>query len=154
MSRDFGKKFETKFKEDFSKLPQSSVIRIYDTQGGMLGVRNICDFICYVYPNIFLIECKSIKGNTFPLSNLTQYDRLLPFCGIKGMRVGVVIWFYEHDKVVYVPIKTIETLKQTDNKSFNVKDIINYNVVEIPSIKRRVFMDSDYSILCNLEEGM
>lgn len=155
MAQNYGKKFEVKFKEDFKKIPNSSIDRIYDTTNGFSGIKNICDFIAYVYPNIFYFECKSIKGNTFPLSNLKQYDKLLAKKGIKGVNSGVVIWFYEKDKVVYVPIETFEKIKKENKKSYNLKEMLNnkeYRSIDIPSIKKRTFMDSDYTVLLNMEE--
>lgn len=39
-------------------------------------------------------------------------------------------------------------------KSVGLKAIEEgYRIIEIPSIKKRVFMDSDYSVLMNLEDG-
>lgn len=91
MSDNLGKKFEQVFKEDFSKIPGCSIDRIYDPGFGMRGVSNICDFIGYVYPTVYYLECKSIKGNTFPLTNLKQYNKLSKKVGIKGVRAGVIL---------------------------------------------------------------
>ena len=53
MSRDFGKAFESKFKEDFKKtFPNGSLDRIYDSVSGYKSISNIADFIGYVYPCI------------------------------------------------------------------------------------------------------
>lgn len=155
MSSNQGKAFEQKFKEDFLKIPNSSLDRLVDIMSGYKYISNICDFIGYVFPNIFYLELKSIKGNTFPLTNLTQYDKLLQKAGIKGVRTGVVIWFRDHDRVLYVPIKTVQQLKKDNKKSVNIKTIAEeaYRVIEIPSKKKRVFLDSDYSILTELVEG-
>ena len=152
MTKSLGKKFEEKFREDFSKIQNSIVIRLPDQVSGYKATSaNICDFICYVYPHIYFIECKEKKGNTFPLENLTQYERLLQVKNKLGAVVGVVIWYSEHDKVFFVPISVFEQLKAEDKKSLNIKDIHNYkNIIEIPSQKKRKFLDSDYSIL--LEE--
>ena len=76
--------------------------------------------------------------------------------GIKGVRAGVILWFYDHDTVCYCPISTVTKMKQDGKKSINIKDVNDgvYNIVKIPSVKKRVFMDSDYSVLLNMEEGM
>lgn len=156
MADSLGKKFEAKFEEDFLKLEESDVFRLHDQMSGYKIVsKNPSDFICYCYPYHFYIECKTIKGNTFPISGLSQYDKLLEKAGKKGQRAGVVIWFYEHGKIVYVPVKTFERLKNEGKKSVNIKmlDEKLYNMIEIPSKKRITFFDSDYSILMNLEEG-
>lgn len=155
MANNYGKAFEQKFKADFSKLPDVSIDRIYDSVSGYKTISNISDFIAYHYPNIFYCECKSHLGNTFPLSNLTQYDKLKEKVGIKGVRVGVIIWFIDHKRVCYVPISTITMMKKDNKKSVNVKMLDNndYNIIEVPSIPKRVFCDSDYSILFNLKDG-
>ena len=136
-------------------MPDPSIDRLYDTKNGFKAIVNISDFIGYSYPNIFYLECKSHLVNTFPLANLTQYDKLITKVGIKGVRVGVILWFIDHDRVCYVPISTITKMKADDKKSVNVKmlDDKSYNIVEIPSVKKRVFLDSDYSCLLNLKEG-
>lgn len=148
-----GKKFEGKLKEDWNKLPDSLIYRINDNFNGYKNISGISDFIGYHYPNIFFIECKEHKGNTFPLVNLTQYEKLLSVQGIKGVRSGVVLWFSEHDTVLYVPIKTFKKLKEEDKKSLNIKDIDNYEIIKIPSVKKRTFLDSDYSVMFDLSEG-
>ena len=152
MAKNYGKKFEVKFKEDFSKLPGSTIDRIYDPGFGMKGVKNICDFIGYIFPNIYYLECKSIKGKSFPLINFTQYEKLLAKKDIKGSIAGAVIWFVEKDKVIFVPIETFEALKKDNKKSVSIDLIGNpkYNIIEIPSIKKRIFMDSDYTPLTQL----
>ena len=68
MPQNHGKKFEEKLKSDFLKIDGVSKDRLYDPVGGFKGIKNICDYIVYMYPNIFYIECKSHEGNTFPIS--------------------------------------------------------------------------------------
>ena len=155
MSRDYGKAFETKFKEDWIKtIPNCSIDRIYDTMNGFKAISNISDFIGYSYPNIFYLECKSHKGASLPLVNISQYEKLVTKVGIKGVRVGVILWLYEKDRVFYIPISTITALKRDGKKSVGIKAVEEgYNIIEIPSVKKRVFCDSDYSVLLNLKEG-
>ena len=150
---NLGKHFELKFKEDFSKIPESTIDRIYDVTTVYKSISNVCDFICYKYPNIFYIECKSHKGASFPFVNLTQYSKLKDKVGIKGVRAGVILWLYEKDLVLYVPINTISQMMTDGKKSVGIRDLDKYNIIKIPSIKKRVFMDSDYSILLNMPEG-
>lgn len=155
MPTNYGKKWEVKVKEDLSVLPDISLDRIYDSVSGYKSVSNISDFIAYVYPNIFYLEVKSIKGNTFPLSNLTQYEKLKGKVGIPGVRAGVIIWYIDHGKVLYVPISTITALKTDGKKSVNIKmlDSDEYNIVGIPSVTKRVFPTCDYRVLRNLKDG-
>ena len=157
MALNRGKQFEEHFKVDFLKSVDGAfLLRLPDQMSGYKGYsKNLCDFIAYKYPNIFLIECKAHQGNTFPLSNLTQYDLLRTKVGITGLRAGVVIWFVDKDKVVYVPIGEITKMIADDKKSVNIKmlDSDEYNIVEIPTVKKRVFLSCDYSVLLNLKDG-
>lgn len=150
---NYGKAFEDKFKKDFGLLEGSSIDRLYDTMNGYKSIKQISDFIGYKYPFIFYLECKSHKGASIPLSNITQYDNLKKKVGIPGVRSGVVLWLYEKDKVFYVPTSTITKLKQDGEKSVGLRHIGKYRIIEVPSVKLRVFMDSDYSVLMNLEDG-
>ena len=150
-----GKQWEQKIKEDFSKLPGATIDRLYDPEGGKAGIHNVSDFIAYKYPFHFYVEAKSCKGNTFPLTNLSQYDKLSAKVGIPGVRAGVFLWFVEHKRVAYVPISTVTKLKEDRKKSVNVKmlDTDEYNIKEIPSITKRVFPECDYSMLMELKDG-
>lgn len=155
MSRDFGKAFESKFKEDFKKtFPNGSLDRIYDSVSGYKSISNIADFIGYVYPCIYYLELKSHKGASIPFENISQYDKLKFKVGIKGVRAGVILWLYEKDKVFYIPISTITRMKEDGKKSVGLKAVEEgYKIYEVPSIKKRTFMDSDYTFLLNLKEN-
>lgn len=155
MPTNYGKKWEVKIKEDLSLMEGVSIDRIYDSVSGYKSISNISDFIAYVYPNIFYLEAKSILGNTFPLKNLTQYDKLKEKVGIKGVRAGVILWFIDHATVLYVPISTITHLMEDGKKSVNIKMLGEgvYNLKLIPSVTKRVFPTCDYRVLTTLNDG-
>lgn len=156
MANNRGKQFEAKLKADFlATVPSSSIDRLYDSVSGYKAISNISDFIAFKKPCIYYLEAKSHQGNTFPLTNLSQYDKLVAKVGIPGVRAGVVLWMIDHDRVIYVPISTITQLKSDGKKSININTIEKdgYKIVNIPSVKKRVFLDSDYSVLLNLEDG-
>lgn len=150
-----GKEFEVKLKSDFlNTVPNSTIDRLYDPVSGYVAISNICDFIGYSKPNIFYLEAKSHKGASLPFENITQYEKLKAKVGIPGVRCGIVLWLYEKDIVMYIPISTITKMKNDGKKSVGLKAIEEgYNIKIIPSVKKRVFMDSDYSCLLELEEG-
>lgn len=150
-----GKQFEDRFKLDWERTVSKCIDRIYDQVSGYKTISNVSDFIGFKKPHIFYLECKSTRENTFNFHKLTQYDKLTCKVGIPGVRVGVVIWFISHDRVIYVPIKTITKMKEDGLKSVNIREIdnTNYRFYEIPSKKLRVFMESDYSLLMDTEEG-
>ena len=87
------------------------------------------------------------------MCNITQYDNLVTKVGIKGVRSGVVLWLYEKDKVFYIPTKTLIKLKDEGEKTVGLRHINKYEIFELPSIKKRVFMDTNYSLLTKLKEG-
>ena len=156
MAVNRGKDFEARVKEDLLKLGADvSLERLPDQMSGYRGSKNPCDYLCYMYPNLYYLECKTTNENTFPLAGLTQYDELLSRKGRRGVRSGVLLWMVKHDKVLYVPIATFEKIKNDGLKSVNIKMLNDdkYRIIVVPSVKKRIFMDSDYSILKTLEEG-
>lgn len=154
MAVNKGKAWEAKFRTDFMKsFPDGSIDRLYDPVGGYYGINNICDFIGYEWPNIYYLELKSHKGNTFPFTCLPQYDKLTSKVGIKGVRAGVVLWFIDHDQVIYAPISTITKMKEDGKKSINVKELDDYHLIKLPGQKKRVFVECDYRVLKDLDEG-
>lgn len=75
---DLGKKFEARFRDDWTTSVRDSFIyRLNDQMSGYQGSSNISDFICYKKPDFFLIECKSHAGNTFPFAAFRQFESLL-----------------------------------------------------------------------------
>lgn len=152
MSINRGKQWEAKLKEDFSKISGAYIYRVPDQLGGLKGQTGICDFIGYVFPSIFFIEAKTILGNTFPLTNFTQFEKLISIPDNEGVHRGVMIWFQDHDAVIYVPVATIAKMKSDGKKSVNIRtiDTDGYEYVRVPSVKKRVFLDSDYSVLLTL----
>lgn len=144
-----GKQFEAKFKQDFALIPGSTIDRLYDPVGGYKSIRNVSDFIGYVYPYIFYLECKTTEQNTFPLGNLTQYEDLLEKKNIKGALAGVVIWFVNCKRIGWVSIEEFERIKNKGYKSINVRmlDDPEFNVIEVPGLIKRVSIDADYSVI-------
>lgn len=154
MAPNRGKKFEQQFKKDWvAAFPQSFILRLPDQQSGYFGTsKNLCDFICFTNKTLFLIECKTVRGNTFPISSLTQLDYLSSMIA-EDIIPGVVIWFYEKDKVLFVPIKEVMLMRQNNLKSVNIKMLNDstYKIIDIPSVKLKTFMRSDYTILSEVE---
>ena len=152
---DYGKSFEKRFKIDWiNTFPNSSITRLYDTTAGYKTIKNKCDFICYVYPFQFFIECKAHAGASLPLGNITQYEDLVKESGKPGIRAGIILWLYEKDKVYYVPIQTIKKLKENNIKSVGLKTFNQkYDIIEIPAKKLVRFMQCDFSCMMNLEDG-
>lgn len=152
---ELGKKFEAHLRENWkSSVPDSFLYRLNDQMSGYMGSTNVSDFIGYKKPNLFLIECKAHAGNTFPFSAFRQYDGLVQYSNIPGVHAGVILWMYDHDKVIWIPIQTFIELKNEGKKSFNIKllESNDYEFLVLPSKKLRTFMDTDYSELINYYE--
>lgn len=148
---NYGKKFEQVFKSDWKKsFPDGFIYRLNDQLSGYkVTSANVCDFICYNYPYLYLIECKSHKGASVPFEKITQYERMLQYSSIKGVIAGVVLWLYEKDiEPLFIPIRTLTKMKTDGKKSVGLKAIEEgYEIIKLPSIKKRVFYETDYTIL-------
>ena len=151
---NYGKQFENKFRQDWNNsFPGTFLLRLNDQVSGYKYTSaNLCDFIAYVDGKLFLLECKSHAGASLPFSSVSQYDRLKQFVGIPGIRVGIILWLYEKDKCLYVPIKTVTKLLSNNEQSVGIRHLGTEELIDIPSKKKRVFLDSDYKQLLDLEE--
>ena len=149
MSQNRGKDFEKVIKEAFEKVPDVSVVRLHDQTTGFLGSSNHCDFIVYKKPYEYHIECKSVHGNTFPLSNITdnQSKGLLEKSKIQGVIAGLIIWWVDKDVTKFVSIQELNECKQCGWKSirFDHSPIFLFSTVDIQGKKKRVFFEYDMS---------
>lgn len=141
-----GKQWEQRLKEDWLRsFPNTFLLRLPDQQSGYKGSINPSDFIAYNRSCLFLIEAKATKANTFSV-NFRQYDSLVQYADMEGVKPGVMIWFYSHDKVVWVPIQTFIHLREQGKKSFNITKPEGDYVI-IPSKKKRVYLECDFRVL-------
>ena len=160
MSQNRGKQFEEVIKQAFEKIPDVSIDRLHDQTTGYLGSKNICDFIVYKEPYEYYIECKSVHGNTFPFSNITdnQYKGLLEKSKIQGVFAGLIVWWVDKDVTAFVPIQFIEWQKTLGRKSlqYGLADGVEFedwiSCITIPGKKKRVFFEYDLSVI--FKEGI
>lgn len=141
-----GKDFEECIREACEAVSDTSVTRLIDPQAGYAGIRNICDFIVYHYPTQFFLECKSIKGNTLNFkSDITknQWDGLLEQSKVRGVVAGVIVWFIDHDQTIFVPIQSLEEMRQCGEKSFNVTKWSVDDWFHIDGRKKRIYFEYD-----------
>lgn len=155
-SANIGKKFEERFKIDWKKcFPNTFVFRLSDQMNGYKETsKNPCDFLAFPGDILCMIECKAHKGSSIPFAVITQYERLLKYIGFKNVFPGVVIWFYEKDEVIWVPIEEMKKMVDDGEKSIGLRMIDSkkpykksYNIIKIPSKKLYTFMESDYTYL-------
>jgi recombination protein U len=150
MAVNRGKQFENVIKEGFLKLPDVSIDRLRDPVGGQLGIRNICDFIVYQYPNQFYFECKAVHGNTLNFkSHISdfQWHGLSEKAKIPGVIAGVLVWFIDHNCTFFVSINELNKSLSAGNKSLNINNIFSEpdmsksQLILIVGKKKRLFFD-------------
>lgn len=147
-----GKDFEQKIFEAFKKIPNFTIDRLPDPMSGFAGVRNICDYFGYKYPNAYYIECKSCYGKSFPMSNITdnQWKGLLEKSDTYGTVCGYFIWFIDYDKTIFVDAKSLaEYFILEDRKSINIEKLENLKYTEIKGTKKRIFFEYDLTDFVN-----
>ena len=146
MGTNRGKQFEAIIKSVASKSPDVSIDRLIDPTMGYVGIANICDFILYKYPYEYYLECKAITKNTLNYKghiSQTQWDGLLEKSKIPGVMAGILVWFIDWDKTLFIPIQYLEESRLKGDKSFNIKssDIKHFVLM---GKKKRVFFDYDF----------
>lgn len=140
-----GKDFEAVVKEGFERVPDTEVYRIPDQQNYKLGSKNPCDFLIYHKPVLYAIECKATNKQSLPFANITefQWSELLKMSQVSGVVAGILCWFVNYDKTLFIPIQFLETLKQNGAKSIRY-DADDWAIIEITGRKKRVFWEYDF----------
>ena len=149
MATNRGKQFEDVIRQAFEKVSNVSIDRLHDQTTHYKGSQNICDFIVYREPYEYYFECKSVHGNTLPFSNITetQWNGLLEKSKIEGVFAGIICWWIDKDKTMFLPIQILDDLRRTgEYKSYRF-DWFHWNglqkTIEIKGKKKRVFFDYD-----------
>ena len=139
-----GKDFEEEIRKCLETLPNVSFDRLPDPMAGYSGVRNICDFSMYHYPNMFFLECKSLYGNTLNYKadiTVNQWDGMLEKSVLYGCIAGVCVWFIDYDITVFIKIQDLQEHRSGGAKSLNISDITGENAIPhfiIDGVKKRV----------------
>ena len=154
MALNRGKMWERCFQESWkATFPSSFILRIPDQQSGYIGTSsNVSDFIAFKSPYLYLIECKSTKGNTLPLSNLKQYERLLLYKDLPYVKIGFIVWWIDKGVTAWVPLHSVTDIKKDNKKSIHVDYVTQklYNIIEVKNEIKRIYPKCDLSVM--LEE--
>ena len=143
MALNLGKAFEKQFQKDWTEsFPRSFLYRLPDQMTGMYGSRNIGDFICFNNGKLYVLDTKTIKGCSIPISCLTQLDMMLPFSDVEGCVLGFVIWYHDKDVVGFLSAKQTAIYKEEGKKSVRFDDP---NLFVFPGAKKRKFISTDYT---------
>lgn len=145
---EIGKKAEAKIQAWLNRPDDGySFDRIPDQMSGFYGSKNICDFTCYKYPQMYYIESKATSHDRFDFSMITdtQYDGLRKKSRIAYVKAGIILLFVAQQRAFWIPIKEIERLKAQGQQSLNITKIQNWNIqfTEIETIpnNRKKFLD-------------
>lgn len=161
MALNKGKAFEEVFKENWKKcFPNTFIFRLHDlTTGYKVTSAQPCDYLAFNNKRLFMLECKSHEGKSIPFGAIPQYERLLQYKDLEDVYPYIIIWFIDCDTVWAVPIKEAEKMVLAGEKSIGIRMLnqkdkdgnLLYSVIVVPSEKKRVFLDSDYTILLQAE---
>jgi hypothetical protein len=155
MSKNCGKEFEKQIRQQFESIPDVSVDRINDNVG-FAGAYNIADLIVYRRPHKLYLECKTIKGTSFPFSNINQkaltdlvYQDIIP-----GVGCYFLIWFIDLDLTICVNATEIYLKMHGQNKkSIGVGSFKDFDYIEVEGTKKRKYYKYNLVKLLNELDG-
>lgn len=132
MNDGLGKDAEAKIKQWLNRPEEGySFTRLYDQLSGYyMTSRNICDFICYKYPNQYFIESKATWADRFDFSMIQDHQRdgLLEQSKIAGCYGWIIILFASHKRAFKLDIRDIKKLEDEGIKSLNIKKIDKWTI--------------------------
>ena len=153
---EYGKKFEDRFRKDWKRcFPDTFLFRLEDQITGYRDTsQNPCDFLAMNNGYMWLLECKETQEGTLNFSKVPQLDRdegLSTYIGLKNVQPYIIIWFRKFDKVIAVPALEALRMKRDGLKSISLKMLGDkaYYMIELPSVKLRLFLETDYTYLLN-----
>jgi recombination protein U len=120
-----GKAFEKAFA---NSVPESAfILRLRDMGGKykkLVNVKNICDYILYRYPTLFLLELKTTKGKSMPFDNLKVHQVAGLYVANKkrGIKGGFVFNFRDLNETYYLSAGDVAAFVQEGSrKSFPIE---------------------------------
>lgn len=138
MAKSIGKIFEEDFK---NSIPQDFYVERYkDDTAGFYGVSNPADFRLYKKPNLILLELKSHKGKSVPLSCIreNQIQGMYKAHLHRGVYAGFMFNFRELEETYYLNVgDVVEFIQRAERKSIPVEWCRDYGI-KIEQKKKRV----------------
>jgi len=101
---------------------------------------------------MWMLECKETQEGTINFAKIPQLDRtdgLKDYIGLKDVQPYIIVWFRKFDKVIAVPAAEALRIKNDSHKSISLKMLEDksYYIIELPSVKLRTFLTTDYTYL-------
>lgn len=130
-----GKRFEGSFiKSIKDKHPEYYIKRLKDDTSGYAGVHNECDFLIFTGIKLCLLELKTTKQKSLPLTNIAdwQISGLLEQSSKQNIIAGLVINYREYDNHTYfLPIQAVDSLIKNNTRKSISMDYCNEYGIEI-----------------------
>jgi len=162
MATKEGKKFEEDIKKSIPdyvycyriKDPAQSFGR--DSRFTRFSLKNECDFFFYKKPYLIAAELKSNQGTSISFAKTKEEKGEIKYDQIKflssAQRYGIICGFllnYRKTNTTYwLDINNFNRFcENTEKKSINEKDLIEYGGIIVPSIKKRTRYIYDLSFL-------
>lgn len=132
MNDGLGKEAEAKIREWLDRPEDGySFDRFYDQMTGYyLTSRNICDFVCYKYPNIYYIESKATWADRFEFSMIQphQLEGLIQKSTISGCYGWIIVLFATYKRAFKFNATDIQKLSESGTKSLNIKKMDKWTI--------------------------
>lgn len=103
---------------------------------------NICDYILFddITKTLFLVECKSTKGTSIPLTMIRENQVIgLQEASKHNLVAGILINFRnENNDTFFMLIEEyLELINEIHKKSFNISDLEKAGITRIQSERKR-----------------
>lgn len=155
MSKNIGKVFEQKLRQQFESLVNVSVDRINDNVG-YSGAYNIADLIVYRKPYKYYLECKVRKGTNFAFDGINE-EALMDMqhqCLIKGVACYFIIWFTDLDLTIAIHCNEIyEKMYVSGKKSIGTSSFKDFNFIVVNGKKKQKYFNYNLSELLDKFDG-
>ena len=145
-----GKKFEKDIKDS---VPAGIYCyRLKDDGMNYVGVTNICDYIVYYYPVIYLWELKSHKGTCIPFSAIRDKQLImLSEIDQKGVSTGFIFNFRDWNETYWVVTSKVQCLKENEErKSISLEWCRTEGIRVEQKLKRTRYLFDIPKLLCEL----
>ena len=156
MAQNIGKKFENNFKASvpegiFYDRKKDQAQSFAQTDMLRFSSKNPYDITLYSFPVMFCLELKSVGTSSISFARRKNEKGVIHYHQIEGLRKvskykgiigGFIVNFRKTDgteNTYFIDIREFDKMiNELDKKSFNEKDLENYNVVPIIGTKKRV----------------
>ena len=140
-----GKVFEKEVKDS---MPEDCFLERYkDDTSGFYGVSNPADFRLYKYPILILLELKTHKGKSLPLSKIreSQLKGMLKAVEYYGVYGGYLVNFRDLEETYYLSVGYVQNFFESGTRKSIPVDFFREHGFLIPSQKKRTLYRYDFS---------